>query len=182
MERFKSNTSNIEKRAHNATQDLKEQNKKLVELNERVHGIDEDINESEEYQSGMKNKFWGFIPTLITGLFKKKKKYKDKHKYKHNKKEIKDDDNKNDSDKQHQQQQQNIMKEKIDVTKVKSQEDFDDLMARIKSMNKAATDLNKEIKASNELTDNLNKHLEYTKERLDKVQKNNDKILGKKNK
>ena len=177
MERFKSNTSDIEKRAHNATQDLKEQNKKLVELNERVHGIDEDINESEEYQEGMKNKFWGFIPSLITGLFKKKKKYKDKHKHKQIEKEIKDD-NDNDSDKQ----QQNIMKEKIDVTKVKSQEDFDDLMARIKSMNKAATDLNKEIKASCELTDNLNKHLEYTKERLDKVQKNNDKILGKKNK
>ena len=178
MERFKSNTSDIEKRAHNATQDLKEQNKKLVELNERVHGIDEDINESEEYQQGMKNKFWGFIPSLITGLFKKKKKYKDKHK--HIEKENEDDDN--DSDKHQQQQQNNIMKEKIDVTKVKSQEDFDDLMARIKSMNKAATDLNKEIKASNELTDNLNKHLEYTKERLDKVQKNNDKILGKKNK
>ena len=176
MERFKSNTSDIEKRAHNATQDLKEQNKKLVELNERVHGIDEDINESEEYQEGMKNKFWGFIPTLITGLFKKKKKYKDNKKHKHIEKEIKADD---DADKQ---QQQNIMKEKIDVTKVKSQEDFDDLMARIKSMNKAATDLNKEIKASCELTDNLNKHLEYTKERLDKVQKNNDKILGKKNK
>ena len=179
MERFKSNTSDIEKRAHNATQDLKEQNKKLVELNERVHGIDEDINESEEYQEGMKNKFWGFIPSLITGLFKKKKKYKDKDK--HIKKQIENDDD-DDSDKQHQQQQQNIMKEKIDVTKVKSQEDFDDLMARIKSMNKAATDLNKEIKASCELTDNLNKHLEYTKERLDKVQKNNDKILGKKNK
>ena len=179
MERFKSNTSDIEKRAHNATQDLKEQNKKLVELNERVHGIDEDINESEEYQQGMKNKFWGFIPSLITGLFKKKKKYKDKHK--HIEKEN-EDDNDNDSDKHQQQQQNNIMKEKIDVTKVKSQEDFDDLMARIKSMNKAATDLNKEIKASNELTDNLNKHLEYTKERLDKVQKNNDKILGKKNK
>jgi chromosome segregation ATPase len=176
MERFKSNTSDIEKRAYNATQDLKEQNKKLVELNDRVHGIDEDINESEEYQQGMKNKFWGFIPSLITGLFKKKKKYKDKHIEKENK----NDDDNNDSDKQ--QQQQNIMKEKIDVTKVKSQEDFDDLMARIKSMNKAASDLNKEIKASNELTDNLNKHLEYTKERLDKVQKNNDKILGKKNK
>ena len=175
MERFKSNTSDIEKRAYNATQDLKEQNKKLVELNDRVHGIDEDINESEEYQQGMKNKFWGFIPSLITGLFKKKKKYKDKHIEKENK----NDDDNNDSDKQ---QQQNIMKEKIDVTKVKSQEDFDDLMARIKSMNKAASDLNKEIKASNELTDNLNKHLEYTKERLDKVQKNNDKILGKKNK
>ena len=174
MERFKSNTSDIEKRAYNATQDLKEQNKKLVELNDRVHGIDEDINESEEYQQGMKNKFWGFIPSLITGLFKKKKKYKDKHIEKENK----NDDDNNDSDKQ----QQNIMKEKIDVTKVKSQEDFDDLMARIKSMNKAASDLNKEIKASNELTDNLNKHLEYTKERLDKVQKNNDKILGKKNK
>ena len=179
MERFKSNTSDIEKRAHNATQDLKEQNKKLVELNERVHGIDEDINESEEYQQGMKNKFWGFIPSLITGLFKKKKKYKDKDK--HIKKQIENDDD-DDSDKQQHQQQQNIMKEKIDVTKVKSQEDFDDLMARIKSMNKAATDLNKEIKASCELTDNLNKHLEYTKERLDKVQKNNDKILGKKNK
>ena len=74
MERFKSNTSDIEKRAYNATQDLKEQNKKLAELNDRVHGIDEDINESEEYQQGMKNKFWGFIPSLITGLFKKKKK------------------------------------------------------------------------------------------------------------
>ena len=169
MERFKSNTSNIEKRAHNATQDLKEQNKKLVELNERVHGIDEDINESEEYQSGMKNKFWGFIPSLFTGWFKSKKKYKDKNM----KEEIEDDSCT---------QNENVIKDNIDVTKVKSQEDFDDLMAKINSMNKAANDLNKEIKASCALSDNLNKHLEYTKERLDKCQKNNDIILGKKNK
>ena len=168
MDHFKSTTSTIEKRAYNATQDLKEQNKKLVELNERVHGIDTDINESEEYQKGLKNKIWGFIPSLFTGWFQSKKKYKDTN----IKEQVEDDSY---TQKEH-------TKEDIDVTKVKTQEDFDDLMAKIKSMNKAASDLNKEIKASCELSDNLNKHLDYTKKRLDQCQKNNDIILGKKNK
>lgn len=169
MEHFKSNTSNIEKRAYNATQDLKEQNRKLVELNERVHGIDMDINESEEYQKGLKNKFWGFIPSLFTGWFSSKKEYKDKVIKEEKEPELISYTSKDE------------IKDEIDVTKVKSQEDFDVLMSRINSMNKAASDLNKEIKASCSLSENLNKHLEYTKGRLDKCQKNNDIILGKKN-
>lgn len=167
MENFKSEMIENEKEAYAQADLIKEQNKKMMEIDEKLHDIDQDINKAKDYERGLNRGFWGFIPDFFTSIFRRKKK-----KYKNDKiidpldEKIRKEKKKTDSNDK-------------GVQKVENDKDFQDLMDEINEMNKGAKVLKNEAIKSKQIAEDLEKHMNYTDKGVEEITIKARKIINK---
>lgn len=170
MENFKSDMIENEKEVYAQADLIKEQNKKMMEIDEKLHDIDQDINKAKDYERGLNRGFFGFIPDFFTSIFRRKKK-----KYK-NDKIIDPLDEKIRKEKKEKKKTESNDK---GVQKVENDKDFQDLMNEINEMNKGAKVLRNEAIKSKQIAEDLEKHMNYTDKGVEEITIRAKKILKK---
>lgn len=170
MDDFKFEMIENEKEAYAQADLIKEQNRKMMEIDEKLHDIDQDVNKGKEYERGLSRGFFGFIPDFFTSIFRRKKK-----KYK-NDKIIDPLDEKIRKEKKEKKKTESNDK---GVQKVENDKDFQDLMDEINQMNKGAKVLKNEAIKSKQIADDLEKHMNYTNKGVEEITTKARKILNK---
>ena len=174
MKEFKNDMRDNEKEAYAQADMIREQNKKMMEIDEKLHNIDLEVEKGKEYERGLNRGMFGFIPDFFRSIFHKPKTYKNE--------KIEDPleiKRKEEMKKKKEEKSNKNSKGELNVQKVENKQDFDDLMNEIKQMNKGAQELRNEAYKSNKLAEDLHKHIEYTNKGVNEISTKAEKISKK---
>ena len=73
MKEFKNDMRDNEKEAYAQADMIREQNKKMMEIDEKLHNIDLEVQKGKEYEIGLNRGMYGIIQDFFLWIFHKPK-------------------------------------------------------------------------------------------------------------
>ena len=167
MKEFVKDMQDMHQRMNYATNQVQEQDKRLVQINDKLDDYNKEVKKGDEYMDIINKSPFSYLKDKITGVFKRNKEKKlDKHdKQVIEKARNKQIDNKNvNYNNQEKDDWEVIMKDgqKKNINVKVEDEDavLDEALKEVKEMRKAVKEFNSAVKDSNEVVDVTNKNMD----------------------
>ena len=167
MKEFVKDMQDMHQRMNYATNQVQEQDKRLVQINDKLDDYNKEVKKGDEYMDIINKSPFSYLKDKITGVFKRNKEKKlDKHdKQVIEKARNKQIDNKNVNYKNQEKDDWEVImkdgqKKNINVKVEDEDAVLDEALKEVKEMRKAVKEFNSAVKDSNEVVDVTNKNMD----------------------
>ena len=167
MKEFVKDMQDMHQRMNYATNQVQEQDKRLVQINDKLDDYNKEVKKGDEYMDIINKSPFSYLKDKITGVFKRNKEKKlDKHdKQVIEKARNKQIDNKNVNYKNQEKDDWEVItkdgqKKNINVKVEDEDAVLDEALKEVREMRKAVKEFNSAVKDSNEVVDVTNKNMD----------------------